>query len=76
MPSFVFSLCFSVLRFRRRTTVLLDNDDVCLSAKDLLHIRVPRRDIDGLDDQRCKQIIMMDTTSGKVLGRVTLRPPL
>lgn len=32
--------------------------------------------LDGLDDQRCKQIIMMDTTNGKILGRVTLRPPL
>lgn len=32
--------------------------------------------LDGLDDQRCKQIIIMDTTSGEVLGRVTLQPPL
>ncbi|WP_282606727.1 hypothetical protein [Pelagibius sp. Alg239-R121] len=32
--------------------------------------------LDGLDDQRCKQIIVMDTTDGKVLGRVTLQPPL
>ena len=31
--------------------------------------------LDGLDDQRCKQIIIMDTTDGKVLGRVTLQPP-
>lgn len=32
--------------------------------------------LDGFDDQRCKQIVIMDTTDGKVLGRVTLRPPL
>ena len=31
--------------------------------------------LDGLDDQRCKQIIVMDSENGKVLGRITLRPP-
>ncbi len=31
--------------------------------------------LDGLDDQRCKQIIVMDAADGQVLGRVTLRPP-
>ena len=31
--------------------------------------------LDGLDDQRCKQIIVMDAADGQVLGRVTLQPP-
>lgn len=31
--------------------------------------------LDGLEGQRCRQIIMMDASSGKVLGRVTLRSP-
>lgn len=31
--------------------------------------------LDGLDDQHCKQIIVMDAADGQVLGRVTLRPP-
>ncbi|TQV81761.1 hypothetical protein [Denitrobaculum tricleocarpae] len=30
--------------------------------------------LDGLDDQRCKQVIVMDALSGETLGRVTLRP--
>lgn len=32
--------------------------------------------LDGLEGQGCRQIIMMDVSSGKILGRVTLRPPL
>jgi hypothetical protein len=31
--------------------------------------------LDGLADQRCEQIIVMDVTDGRVLGRVTLRSP-
>lgn len=32
--------------------------------------------LNGLDDQPCKQIIIMDTMDGRVVGRVNLRPPL
>lgn len=30
--------------------------------------------LDGFDDQRCKQIVIMDVASGQILGRVTLQP--
>ncbi len=32
--------------------------------------------LDGLENQPCKQIIVLDVNSGELLGKVTLRPPL